>query len=83
SLPRDAAKASQIAKDGAAKGDPFAFHSYGKALYHGRGTKADHQLGLRLMLQASDLGHTYAMNELGYIFLVGVALLAAGSSLAN
>ncbi|WP_183905592.1 caspase family protein [Rhizobium sp. BK008] len=72
SVPRDAAKASEIAKGGAAKGDPFALHSYGKALYYGRGTKADQQLGLRLMLQAADLGHTYAMNELGYIFLNGV-----------
>ncbi|NEH37564.1 caspase family protein [Rhizobium ruizarguesonis] len=72
SVPRDAAKASEIAKGGAAKGDPFALHSYGKALYYGRGTKGDQQLGLRLMLQAADLGHTYAMNELGYIFLNGI-----------
>ena len=72
SVPRDAAKASQIAKGGAAKGDPFALHSYGKALYYGRGTKADQEQGLRMMLQAADLGHTYAMNELGYIFLNGV-----------
>ena len=72
SVPRDAAKASEIAKGGAAKGDPFALLSYGKALYYGRGTKADQQLGLRLILQAADLGHTYAMNELGYIFLNGI-----------
>ncbi|MGZ2434412.1 caspase family protein [Rhizobium redzepovicii] len=72
SVPRDAAKASEIAKAGAAKGDPFALLSYGKSLYYGRGAKADQQVGLRLMLQAADLGHTYAMNELGYIFLNGV-----------
>jgi len=72
SVPRDAAKASEIAKAGAARGDPFALLSYGKSLYYGRGTKADQQVGLRLMLQAADLGHTYAMNELGYIFLNGV-----------
>ena len=72
SVPRDAAKASQIAKDGATKGDPFALLSYGKSLYYGRGAKADQQEGLRLILKAADLGHTYAMNELGYIFLNGI-----------
>ncbi|MGO7902888.1 hypothetical protein ACC719_36465, partial [Rhizobium ruizarguesonis] len=44
----------------------------GKGIALGRGTKGDQQLGLRLMLQAADLGHTYAMNELGYIFLNGI-----------
>jgi TPR repeat protein len=57
---------------GAKKGDPYALYAYGKSLYYGRGAKADAQVGLRLMLQAADLGHTYAMNELGYIFSNGV-----------
>jgi TPR repeat protein len=31
----------------------------------------DRKTGLELMLRAAALGHTYAMNELGYIFLYG------------
>ncbi|MGO7211318.1 caspase family protein [Rhizobium ruizarguesonis] len=72
SVPANAGKSSEIAALGAKKGDPYALYAYGKSLYYGRGAKADQQVGLRLMLQAADLGHTYAMNELGYIFLNGI-----------
>ncbi|UTS87806.1 caspase family protein [Rhizobium anhuiense] len=72
SVPRNVDKAAEIVQVAAKKGDPYALHSFGNALYYGRGIKADQQQGLRMMLQAADLGHTYAMNALGYIFLNGV-----------
>jgi TPR repeat protein len=46
-------------------------HAYGKAKYYGNGVARDPHGGLELMIRAAELGHTYAMNELGYIFTYG------------
>ncbi|PDS45863.1 peptidase [Rhizobium anhuiense] len=76
SVPRSSDKAAEIVQPAVTKSDPYALLSFGNALYFGRGVKADQARGLRLMLQAADLGHTYAMNALGYIFLNGIDIPA-------
>lgn len=77
---RDDARAIDLFKTAAMKGDPFALYSYGKALYHGRGVAPDQGTGLIMMGRAAELGHTYAMNELGAIYLGGKGLGAADTS---
>jgi len=73
---KDSARAVELFKTAALKGDPFGLYSFGKALYHGRGVTADQGTGLVLMGRAAELGHTYAMNELGAIYLGGDGLPA-------
>ncbi|WP_164159431.1 SEL1-like repeat protein, partial [Stenotrophomonas maltophilia] len=55
---------------------PYSIYDYGKALFYGRGVDKDVSNGLTMMLRAADLGHTYAMNELGYIFTSGAGMTA-------
>ena len=55
----------------ALKGDPYAIYSYGKRIFYGTGVKQDRVKGLSYMLQAAEMGHTFAMNELNRIFRLG------------
>ncbi len=62
-------KALELYAKGVEAGDPYAYHALGKQLLrHGR-TKASRRHGFDLLSQALELGHTFAMNELGYYFL--------------
>lgn len=61
--------ALELYAKGVEAGDPYAYHALGKQLLrHGR-TKASRRHGFDLLSQALELGHTFAMNELGYYFL--------------
>ena len=75
--PANPVKAASLYSSCSAGGDVYCMYSYGKALFYGNRVKKDQPLGLELMIRSADLGHTYAMNELGYIFTYGKAGIAA------
>jgi len=54
---------------GVDQGDPYAFYALGRQLLRFE-TNADlRQQGFDLMMRALEVGHTFAMNELGYFYL--------------
>jgi len=54
---------------GVEKGDPYAYYALGRQLMrYGGGNELQIQ-GYDLMMRALEVGHTFAMNELGYFYL--------------
>ena len=68
-IPEDPALAAELWERAIAAGDPFAMHSYGKRLLREGATEAERRRGFDLLNTAMELGHTYAMNEMGSYFL--------------
>ncbi len=62
-------EALEFYAQGVQEGDPYAFHALGKQfLRHGE-TEDVRNHGFALLSRALELGHTFAMNELGYYYL--------------
>ncbi|MEM9047281.1 MAG: caspase family protein [Pseudomonadota bacterium] len=55
--------------EGVRRGDPYAFYALGKQLLRFSGNDEMQSIGFDLMNRALEVGHTFAMNELGYFFL--------------
>ncbi|MEM9199409.1 MAG: caspase family protein, partial [Pseudomonadota bacterium] len=55
--------------EGVRRGDPYAFYALGKQLLRFSGNDEMQNIGFDLMNRALEVGHTFAMNELGYFFL--------------
>ncbi len=69
--PANAQKAAQLYASCSAAGDVYCVFAYGKQKFYGDGTAKDQRAGLELMIRAAELGHTFAMNELGFVFTNG------------
>lgn len=54
---------------GVERGDPYAFYSLGRQFMRFGDTNAIEVEGYDLMMRALEVGHTFAMNELGYFYL--------------
>ncbi|MEM8631795.1 MAG: caspase family protein [Pseudomonadota bacterium] len=54
---------------GVDEGDPYAFYSLGRQFLLNGGTSEIEIEGYDLMMRALEVGHTFAMNELGYFYL--------------
>ncbi len=62
-------EAVALYREGADRGDPYAYHGLGKQLLRYGATPAERQEGFTLLSRALELGHTFAMNELGTYFI--------------
>ncbi len=56
-------------REGVDLGDPYAFYALGRQLVRHGKTQQDKLKGYDLMMRALEVGHTFAMNELGYFYL--------------
>ncbi len=56
-------------REGVDLGDPYAFYALGRQLVRHGKTEQDKLKGYDLMMRALEVGHTFAMNELGYFYL--------------
>jgi TPR repeat protein len=56
-------------REGVQLGDPYAFYALGRQLVRFGKTAPDRLRGYDLLMRALEVGHTYAMNELGYFYL--------------
>ncbi len=54
---------------GVDQGDPYAFYALGRELLRFETNEDLRQQGYDLMLRSLEVGHTFAMNELGYFYL--------------
>ncbi|SDZ98107.1 caspase family protein [Rubrimonas cliftonensis] len=54
---------------GVEQGDPYAFYALGRQLLRYGETSGAREQGYQLMMRALEVGHTFAMNELGAFFL--------------
>lgn len=54
---------------GSEKGDPYAYHALGKQLVRHEDSQRMRDQGFDLLSRAIELGHTFAMNELGWFYL--------------
>ncbi|MFT4792119.1 MAG: putative caspase-like protein/TPR repeat protein [Paracoccaceae bacterium] len=54
---------------GSEKGDPYAYHALGKQLVRHEQSARLRDQGFDLLSRAIELGHTFAMNELGWFYL--------------
>jgi TPR repeat protein len=54
---------------GSEKGDPYAYHALGKQLVRHEDSARLRDQGFDLLSRAIELGHTFAMNELGWFYL--------------
>ncbi len=68
-IPYDPDKAFSLWDKGIDAGDPFSMHARGKRLLRKNGSAEEKQQGYDLLSRAVELGHTYALNELGVFFL--------------
>jgi TPR repeat protein len=70
---KDAVAAPEAAlayyREGVDLGDPYAFYALGRQLVRYGKTSQDRLKGYDLMMRALEVGHTFAMNELGYFYL--------------
>lgn len=55
--------------EGVQRGDPYAYYALGRNLLRFGASQDQQQQGFELLSRALELGHTFAMNELGYFFL--------------
>lgn len=55
--------------EGVRRGDPYAFHTLGKQLLRFGATEELRAIGFDLLSRAVEVGHSFAMNELGAWFL--------------
>ena len=69
SNPKASEEVLQLFAQGVDKGDPYAFYSLGRQFMRFGGSDAIEIEGYDLMLRALEVGHTFAMNELGYFYL--------------
>jgi TPR repeat protein len=56
-------------REGAELGDPYAFYALGRQMVRFGETPQQRLRGYDLLMRALEVGHTYAMNELGYFYL--------------
>jgi len=54
---------------GVDQGDPYAYYALGRQLLRFETNQDLRQQGYDLMMRALEVGHTFAMNELGYFYL--------------
>ncbi len=54
---------------GVEQGDPYAFYALGRQFMRHGGTNAIEIEGYDLMMRSLEVGHTFAMNELGFFYL--------------
>ena len=59
----------QLFARGVEEGDPYAFYALGRQFMRFGGTDQIEIEGYDLMMRALEVGHTFAMNELGYFYL--------------
>ena len=69
SNPKASEEVLQLFAQGVEKGDPYAFYSLGRQFMRFGGSDTIEIEGYDLMLRALEVGHTFAMNELGYFYL--------------
>ncbi|OYX42602.1 MAG: hypothetical protein B7Z02_11450 [Rhodobacterales bacterium 32-67-9] len=69
SNPKASEAVLQLFAQGVDKGDPYAFYSLGRQFMRFGGTNEIEIEGYDLMMRALEVGHTFAMNELGYFYL--------------
>lgn len=67
--PQASEEVLQLFAEGVERGDPYAFYSLGRQFMRFGGTDAIEVEGYDLMMRALEVGHTFAMNELGYFYL--------------
>ncbi|SDI91922.1 caspase family protein [Aliiruegeria lutimaris] len=68
-IPYDPEMALDLLERGTATGDPYPMHRLGQKLLRNGETAQERRRGFELMEHAIELGHTFAMNELGIYFL--------------
>lgn len=56
-------------REGVELGDPYAFYALGRQMVRFGKTGQERLQGYDLMMRALEVGHTFAMNELGYFYL--------------
>jgi TPR repeat protein len=56
-------------REGVELGDPYAFYSLGRQMVRFGETDQEKLKGFDLMMRSLEVGHTFAMNELGYFYL--------------
>lgn len=56
-------------REGAELGDPYAFYALGRQMVRFGKSDEERLRGYDLLMRALEVGHTYAMNELGYFYL--------------
>ena len=56
-------------REGVELGDPYAFYALGRQMVRFGETDQERLKGFDLMMRALEVGHTFAMNELGYFYL--------------
>ena len=56
-------------REGVELGDPYAFYALGRQLVRFGKTDQDKLRGYDLLMRALEVGHTFAMNELGFFYL--------------
>lgn len=59
----------QLFARGVEEGDPYAYYSLGRQFMRFGGTNEIEIEGYDLMMRALEVGHTFAMNELGFFYL--------------
>ena len=59
----------QLFARGVAAGDPYAYHALGRQFMRYGETEEIEIEGYDLLMRALEVGHTFAMNELGYFYL--------------
>ncbi len=59
----------QLFARGVEEGDPYAYYALGRQFMRFGGTDQIEIEGYDLMMRALEVGHTFAMNELGYFYL--------------
>ena len=69
SNPKASEEVLQLYAQGVDRGDPYAFYSLGRQFMRFGGSDAIEIEGYDLMMRALEVGHTFAMNELGYFYL--------------
>jgi uncharacterized caspase-like protein len=62
-------EALALYRTGVERGDPYAFHALGKQLLRYGQNDAERREGFDLLTRALELGHTFAMNELGAYYV--------------
>lgn len=56
-------------REGVDLGDPYAFYALGRQMVRFGETSQERLRGYDLLMRALEVGHTFAMNELGYFYL--------------
>ena len=70
-VPKDTAKALELLKQSAARGNQFAQYRLGKLLLQGENVPRDVNAAMRWLTAAADQGNQYAQYALGKLYLLG------------